>query len=367
MTMSNLRKIIGCLALVIALLPYQAFAQSRGYTGDPLPFLTDSQRSTFDAGFELFVKIWTQEEGLGPEFNARSCTSCHRVPLPGGSGTTQDTLVPHSASFRDVVGGTTVARFSLSDSGELSQRKLPTITTNRRTPALFGIGLLEAIPEWRIRGIADPNDGDGNGISGRVVELTEEIGRFGWKGNISSIHDFVAVAFATELGLTSSQLRTDDPLSNLEISDDQIRAIANYIRLLSQSPPEKFGYPSEKGQLLFGQLGCHECHTPSHKTESDIGVLHDRTIYPYTDLLVHDMGADLADGLTEADVGPREFRTPPLWGVASTGPPYLHDGRAKSLKEAVEMHGGEAESSARLFKQLDVSDQNELIRFLKSL
>src|SRR2546423_2454654 len=141
------------------------------YFGAPIQGLTARELQEFNAGFNLFVKLWTTQEGVGPHINARSCVVCHRVPVPGGSGTTRDTFVVRSPVAIDAAGGTVFPRFALHADGSLQRRPLPQPATFRRTPPLFGLGILEAVPIDVLLEYADPNDADGDGISGRLLRV----------------------------------------------------------------------------------------------------------------------------------------------------------------------------------------------------
>jgi CxxC motif-containing protein (DUF1111 family) len=275
--------------------------------------------------------------------------------------------VGHASDVRNFVGGTSLATLRWDERGKVVKRKVHSITSYRKTPPLFGLGLLEAIPEERIRKAADPNDTDCDGISGRVVELPKGIGRFGWKATQTSIDDFVAAAFVTELGLTSKRVLYDKMAMSSKVSERQIGQVADYIRFLSPPPPGKFGDFSKPGSEVFARIGCNKCHTAGHRTKSETRELDGMSVRAYTDLLVHDMGTNLADIPEANGIKASEFRTPPLWGVGSTGPPYLHDGRALSLVEAILAHGGEGASASREFKLLSNENKEELVRFLKSL
>lgn len=341
------------------------FGQEIIHTGDPVSNLSESELRRYAAGFDLFVKVWSPEDGLGPFFNARSCAACHQVPMPGGSGTTDDTFVLQSQDVVDAASGSSVARFEWSAHQIVERHDLPETVSRRKSPPLFGLGLLEAIPASQILANADPDDVNRDGISGRVVALESGIGRFGWKANRASVREFVAAAFLTEMGLTSNQVVDDKSKEDLTRRD--VEEVASYLRFLGAPPPGKSGAHSEIGEQAFMSVGCAKCHVPRFETISSVAALNGVTIRPYTDLLVHDMGEPLSELAFDTKVGRREFRTPPLWGLGSTGPPYLHDGRALSLADAILAHGGEAHASVVAFKQLQDEEQIELLRFVRSL
>jgi CxxC motif-containing protein (DUF1111 family) len=221
----------------------------------------------------------------------------------------------------------------------------------------------------------DPFDIDRDGISGRSPRIDGELGRFGWKGTVPSLDKFVAVALAVEMGLSSpgfpseSWITDDHPRQNSnrpEVGDTQVRSISQFIRLLG-APPDTAQSRSQgaiEGQKVFQSLRCDRCHRENLSCRIDGFTYEFRA---YTDLLVHDMGPELADGISEKGVAGAEFRTPPLWGLWSTGPPFLHDGRAKTLSEAIESHGGEGREAANAFKTLSDKRKGQVIEFMKSL
>lgn len=343
------------------------------YLGDPLPGLTPDQLREFDQGFKLFIKNWTVAEGIGPHLNARSCVACHRIPTPGGSGTGRETFVFHSQGVVDVAGGSVFPRFEIRSDERVRERRQPKPITVRRTQGLFGLGLLEAVPVSVLQEYADPEDANGDGISGRLVKVGQQYGRFGWKGNVATIEAFVEDAFAVEMGLSnrarSNQLEqrlSPENGSPFEVSPGQIRLVSQFIRFLG---PPRLAARSDFsiGEELFFRIGCNACHRPSLTTGPFPEPFGNQKLLAFTDLLLHDMGAELADGLEEKGVSGQEFRTAPLWGIASTGPPYLHDGRATTIYDAIIVHGGEAKASAVKFRLLSAEEQAALLKFINSL
>jgi CxxC motif-containing protein (DUF1111 family) len=261
----------------------------------------------------------------------------------------------------------------------------------RIAPGVFGTGLLQAIPEAAIRAAADPEDEDGNGISGRVQEVTAangetRLGRFGWKAGQTDLEHQTASALYFDMGLTTRRFpeencprpqgacRAAPNGGQPEVSDEQVALIANYVTLLAVPARRDAEDPAVlHGGRLFGQIGCAACHTPLHRT----GAAPDATranqvIHAYTDLLLHDMGAGLADGRGEYRASGREWRTAPLWGIGLAETVngngfYLHDGRARNLAEAILWHGGEAEAARQRFRTMPAADRAALLAFLRSL
>jgi CxxC motif-containing protein (DUF1111 family) len=267
------------------------------------------------------------------------------------------------------------------------------LVSPRVAPQLIGLGLLESIPAAAIEARADPDDRDRDGISGRanrVMSLRSgrlELGRFGWKANQPTIEQQVAKAFQQDLGITSTLL-PEEPLTagqapavkyvsggSPELDDHKLERIAFYCRVLAVPARRDLDQPAVlRGKVLFGTLGCASCHVPSQRAGDYPAVpgLSNARFRPYTDLLLHDMGPDLADGKRDGEAGAAEWRTPPLWGIGlfatvNGHTRYLHDGRARSLIEAVLWHNGEALPSRTAFERLPVADREALIAFLNTL
>jgi CxxC motif-containing protein (DUF1111 family) len=261
-------------------------------------------------------------------------------------------------------------------------------------PQLIGMGLLEAIPETAVLALADPNDADSDGISGRPRILIDPIGgqkrlgRFGWKAGQAKVIYQIAGALNTDMGVMTSiypepdcgSAQSDCGESGAELNDGDLSNLNKYISLLAIRARRNLNDPAAlAGEELFGQIGCADCHTPTFQTSpyTEMAEVRDQTIHPYTDLLLHDMGEGLASSLGEGNLeegnaSGAEWRTPPLWNIGLTadvneGEAYLHDGRARTLEEAILWHGGEGQAANDAYQALSESDQQALIAFLKSL
>ena len=256
---------------------------------------------------------------------------------------------------------------------------------------LVGMGLLELIPQEDILALADPTDINSDGISGRPNVVwnpqtqQNDLGRFGWKANVVELDQQVAQAFHGDLGITSSLLPIENCAPNqtacsetpsggtFEVSDEKLEDITTYMRLLAVPPPRTEGNPeAERGEELFRDFGCASCHTESHTTGvSDIPELSEQTIFPYTDMLLHDMGFDMGDDRPDFAATGNEWRTPPLWGLGlipvEGDRGLLHDGRARTLEEAILWHGGESIRSRNAFMAAELADRNAVLAFLESL
>ena len=389
-----------------------------------------------DAAFEAtFVTAPAPVRGgLGPVFNNTSCVACHagdgrgRPPAPGESMASM--LIRLSVPGRDEFGGpspvpgyggqlqqravygarpeaqvTIAYRDSLvrfADGAEASLRipdyaladgYLPmpegVLTSARVAPPVFGLGLLEAVEERAILAHADPEDKDGDGISGRanyawdVLAGRAALGRFGWKSNTPGLLQQCAAAYNNDMGITTPVFPRETCYGQSqgcaetapEVDSATLAAVTFYVRTLAV-PARRGGEDpaTRNGESLFRSLGCAACHLPDLGTaaEAPIRALAGQAIHPYTDLLLHDMGEGLSDGRPDFLATAREWRTPPLWGIGLTATvnshtQFLHDGRARDLTEAILWHGGEAEKSKEGFRALDGNGRKALLAFLNSL
>lgn len=372
----------------------------------------------------------TARDGLGPLFSANTCISCHphngagsvytadgtisrslvtRFSLKGRSdpkrGFVPDPVYGAQLSINGVRGipfegkptlvyetvmssypdGTRIElRRPLPGVKELNYGALHPDTTisNRLAPALVGMGLLNRIGDGEILSREDPDDRNRDGISGRANRVydpitgTTLIGRFTWKASAPSIRHQVASAFHNDMGLTTSLY----PMKNctsvqkecldaphgrdaLDVPDERLDAVSFYVSRL-RIPEPAIG--NAKGKKLFAQIGCAACHTPV------MAMPDGKTIAPYSDLLLHDMGEALSDGRREFDADEHEWRTQPLWRIGKRTTVlnqhnYLHDGRARTIEEAILWHGGEASAARESFKSLSRFDRRAVLQFLEGL
>ncbi len=251
------------------------------------------------------------------------------------------------------------------------------LTSFRQPPAVFGLGLLNAVTDATILAEEDPEDTDGDGISGHanrvwdVASASTVVGRFGAKANQSTLGQQIAGAFANDIGVTNTMF--PDPTGATEIGDVSIAAVATFLTTITVPAPAPATAASRAGRALFTSLGCAGCHAPTLITgAAAIPALANQTIHPYTDLLVHDMGAGLADGRPDFLATGTEWRTAPLWGlglvqVVAPDAGFLHDGRARTPEEAILWHGGEAAAARTAYAALARSDRDALLAFLASL
>lgn len=398
-------------------------------------------------GKALFERLWVSApsstkaaDGLGPLFNARACSSCHQgggraaVTLKEGDlppsaglalrvGAAKDgKLAPHpvlgqqvqtmavpgllsegrlrvtfESHIEQLADGTTVQlrrpRFAIAGRESLSELAW---LSPRLAPDLHGAGLLEQVPLSRLAALADPDDLDGDGISGAIVmgqygEQDIEPGRFGWKADEPDLTHQISAAFHFDLGL-ATPLRPElwgdctaaesacraapqgAPPRTVEVDGGVVMLVATYLRSLPAPAGSAATADAAHGNAIFAAIGCGACHTPEQPAQAAAG----EAIWfsPYSDLLVHDMGDGLADRASDGSVsivaGAREWRTAPLWGLGARaaepkGANLLHDGRARSILEAILWHGGEAYAAKQRAAELSASDRAALIAFLESL
>ena len=378
-------------ALVIAVV-WSAAACRRVEPGDPVRGLSAAERARFDSGRAVFDSTFTADVGLGPLFNASGCGECHEDPVTGANG---DEVERHAAVFHPeralkcdelaAQGGpvfqdsvTPALRAALG----IEREPLPpgvTAVAARSTPDVFGFGLLDAVPDSAILAYADPDDRDGDGISGRPNRFFDgRLGRFGRKALVPTLREFNDGAFQIEIGVTNPSVPVEgtvtgdslpagtDPAPEPELGARGLELTDAFVRLLAAPAPLRQSREARRGREVFAQTGCASCHVPSLRTgDSPIAALSQKEVAAYTDLLLHDMGPDLADicfGLAT----PSEFRTEPLMGLR-LATQFLHDGRAKTPAQAIEMHGGEGMRARDLFRALPAADRAALVLFLKTL
>jgi CxxC motif-containing protein (DUF1111 family) len=364
-------------------------------------------------GKQRFTEPWSQR---GPWSDAATCADCHfldgRGPAPDGPASAPVQLlrlgnasgggdprygrqlrrhghgVPAPGGF--VVEWEEVAGRYPSGEGFALRRPRPRLTvlahgalhestriSLRMPPAMVGLGLLEAVPEEALLALADPADEDGDGISGRAQRGRDPLtgrpalGRFGWKAGQPSLSSQAAAALAEDLGVVSPLAGAGDA----EITAEEVTALVRYLRGLGVPGRRDWAAPTvRRGQARFAEIGCARCHLPRLTTGVLPGwpELSGQAIRPYTDLLLHDLGAELDDRVTEGEASGREWRTAPLWGlgllpVVSGEPGLLHDGRARTAEEAILWHGGEAEPARERWKALPRVEREALLAFLGSL
>lgn len=362
----------------------------------PVAGLTGAQHARFIAGDVAFNdEVFTGATGLGPLFVSTSCGSCHAGDGRGHPFSTLTRFGQWDATGNQYLG---------QGGPQLQHRALPGHAPEQLPPGApfarllpppnTGLGFLEAVPDAALLALADPDDADGDGISGvpnwislatylqprpgAIVQDGKYIGRFGRKGAVYDLLQQTATAYNQDMGVTSVYEAVDTYTGEVigpEVQEHTVGDVVFYLRTLKAPVQRERGHPAViAGEQVFNAVGCAKCHVPElHTGPSPIGPLANTVVRPFTDLLLHDMGPGLDDGYTEGTAHSTEWRTPPLWGLglspASQGGGWflLHDGRATSIAQAIDLHGGEAQASRDAFHQLPASQREDLLRFLESL
>lgn len=431
-------RVVLVLAVALCLAAPASQAEELSFNGPnafrlPWEGLDTSELARFNYGRSLFHYHWDPlpsasggERSLGPLFNADSCEACHIRDgrgLPPGAADGLGGLVllleeEGRARFGQQVQDRAVDPLSPElavrtewiatpapgdPEGDASLRRPVFILSGRNdeivdlnvaprlAPPLIGLGLLADVPQAHLDVLADPDDRDGDGISGRVHPVRPGdggeplYGRFGWKAEIGSVAEQVAKAATLDMGLAVPEIGRPEGdctaaqteclaqagrllvPADFDMDENSFRLLAFYTANLAV-PPRRIADAERvrEGEQLFARIGCAACHVPEMPTGS--GAL----IAPYTDLLLHDMGPGLADSFAVGDVDAGEWRTPPLWGIGRTeevsgGAFFLHDGRARGLEEAILWHGGEAEETWFRYRNLSADERQALLSFLNSL
>jgi CxxC motif-containing protein (DUF1111 family) len=357
----------------------------------PLPNLTDAQLAAFNAGLKEFTEDEKPEDGLGPVFNGKSCAECHAVPSVGGSepnvGVARETRIGRvfNGKFDPLDGSVSVNK----GGGLLQQRAIDlpgchlkgevvppeaTIVSLRNTTPLFGAGLIEAIPEGTITN--QSNGGRPNYVFNPDTKALE-LGRFGWKAQVATLHQFAGDAYLNEMGITNPSFPNENspqgqPIpsgcsttAGLEDDGSGVAAFANFMRFLAPAPRLPTTPQVKSGEQLFGQVGCASCHVPTMMTgPNSVAALSNKPVNLFSDLLLHNVGT--GDGIEQGQANGNEFRTAPLWGL-SRRDRFMHDGKSKSIEDAILRHGVDAQNAVKGVAELSRSDYDALLSFLGSL
>lgn len=399
--------------------------RSREAFRQPAANLDAQGRAAFQAGRSPFDFVWMPPR-LGPLFNHVSCIGCHAGNGRGlseiGVGATSQALIRVSLADAtpDATGapvevpgygtqlqdhatvGLPEVRVTLTwietelsyGDGELVAMREPRIEVRtpmneplpsgirfsyRQSSPVIGLGLLEAIPDTTLLALADPDDADGDGISGRVNVVWDPerqasvVGRFGWKSNAPTLRVQVAGAFAGDIGMTNQVFLDPDPAAMRDLTDQQLAETVFFASTVGVPAAAPRDDEAMRGRTLFRELGCASCHVPTLDTgDHPLAVVAHQRIHPYTDLLLHDVGDRLTDARPDFLAEGVEWRTPPLWGIGLTqqilpGATFLHDGRARTLAEAILWHGGEAMAAREAFRMASRADRAALLAFLGTL
>lgn len=388
-------------AVVLACAQLSTEAAADGDVFDaPIDGLTTAEAAAFARGDAEFARRFAPATGLGPIFNNVSCASCHSGDGRGVLENSLHRIGTTGDDFLHSLGGPQIQDRAIAGA-EPEQLPAGVAVSTRLPPPVFGVGLIEAIPEAEILALADPDDRDGDGISGRPNWVNPasyaserepgggtgpRLGRFGRKAQISNLLQQVVEAYHQDIGITSDFLPVEnrnprsgvpieavDRVPDPEIPASTVLAVTHYIRSLAPPAPAPDDPLIAEGRTHFSAIGCARCHTPTFTTgASPVRALSNRTVHLYSDLLLHDMGDELADNRPDGSASGREWRTAPLWGLRlmrrflDGRALLLHDGRARSVDEAILMHGGEAQAARDAYAALTAAQRRALLAFVES-
>jgi CxxC motif-containing protein (DUF1111 family) len=394
---SRARIVLVVAGIVYALAFHVAAQRGAVSIGQPLDGLTPRLTDAFNAGARTFAKRYGVADGLGPVFNDESCADCHRTPVVGGAGNRTvtrfgrvvdgvfDPLVELGGSLVQArgIGAATTPFGSFTFDGE----RVPaaaTITARRRTTGLQGLGLVDAVSDDNWRAIARAEAAADPATAGRVAIVVnlatrlDAVGKFGWKAQVPTLHQFSGDALMNESGITNPDFPNENcpggdcslldfnPAPAMNDDGRDVDALTDFMRLLA--PPARGPITDDvaAGERVFAEIGCGSCHLQSIQTgPSDVAALSRVTFHPYSDFLLHDMGT-LGDGIAQGPAGGREVRTPPLWGLRFAGR-LLHDGSANGIEQAILRHDGQAAGARNRYSALDADRLALLLAFLRSL
>ncbi len=398
--------------------------RTRDAFSHPAANLSADQQATWQSGRSPFDFHWEIPQ-LGPLFNNDACVGCHGGNGRGESQIGNGALVSQALVRVSLVTGTPdvpggdipVPNFGLQlqdhatvglpeviiaqswiehsemyGDGEVVMLREPRIdihlpdgsflgndirTSYRQAPAVIGLGLLEAVPDDEILALADPDDANGDGISGRPNMVWDPerqatvVGRFGHKATVPTVREQVAGAFANDIGLSNRLFPEPDGMR--DVTDQQLDDTVFFTQTIAVPARGPSTAAAYRGRQLFDDMQCSSCHIPTLTTgDADIAELAHQTIHPYTDMLLHDVGDLLTDARRDFMAEGTEWRTPPLWGlgvvkIVDPNATFLHDGRARTFAEAILWHGGEAQAAREAFRMAPAGDREALIAFLETL
>ncbi len=368
--------------------------------GVPLRGLPPSLLARFEAGRAEFAKRQTLDDGLGPILNGSSCEECHDRGGVGGAGINRVTRIGTMTNgvFDPLVrlGGPTlqVRWLQIKDGSahEFRGEFLPpeaTIVAHRRTPSLFGLGLVDATPDATFVALAAEQAARDDGTAGRAAMVDnfaagmKTVGKFGWKAQMPTLFQFAGEAYLNEIGITNPFFPNENcrngncadqifnPRPGLNDGGEGTQALTDFMTFIGPPPRGKITEDVRAGEAVFQRIGCESCHVSTLQTgPNEIAVLDRVAYHPYSDFLLHDMGA-LGDGIHQDAANGKEMRTAPLWGLRFTSlfglTSFLHDGRAGTIEGAIEAHDGQGRAARDRFNALDETERAQLLAFLKSL
>ena len=394
--------LVVCLVLAGAVSRSLAGSPSRSELGKPIEGLSMDERRLFRDGKVAFGEAEDAASGLGPIFNNNSCVACHSVPAIGGSSPINETRaqrVDASGAHFEFEGGSLFQSDAISPGCQEVVPPGANAVARRQTTPLFGLGLVEAIPDGQIADYAAEQARANPLQAGRVNWVTDVasgrllVGRFGWKNQQATLLAFSGDAYINEMGITNFLFLTEsapngklgtlaacDKVPEPEDTENDTVAFANFMRLLAPPPGDescsrsnhhhkssrgrRFFSRSERGEQVFEKVGCAVCHHAGFTASSPIAAIDGESVDAYSDFLLHDVGT--GDGIVQGGAQANELRTAPLWGLSESAP-YLHDGSAPTLKEAIRRHANQGAAAQQAFRALSDADQQALVAFLSSL
>lgn len=389
-------RLVGPILVVLGCLALAPLGSGSADFGAPLPGLTAAETERFNAGKTEFLSVETIAEGVGPVFNDVSCANCHSVPAVGGGSARLETRfgrMKPNGEFDPMAefGGSLIQDHGIGLTGvgtcEYLEESVPaqaTVVAGRRTTPLFGLGLVEAVPDVVFRAIAALQRFDPDGCAGVVSVVTEiatgrqVVGKFGWKAQNPNLRQFAGDAYLNEMGITSPQFPNENcphgdcaslscnPAPDVNDDGEGVEEFTDFMRMLAPPPRGPIPVAAVLGELQFFKIGCANCHVSVLRTgPSAIAALNNVTFHPYSDFLLHDMGA-LGDGITQGKATGKLMRTAPLWGLRNITT-LLHDGRATTVEQAILAHDGQGRKARDRFTRMTSWEKGQLMAFLGSL
>jgi CxxC motif-containing protein (DUF1111 family) len=365
--------------------------------GQPLAGLSPELLARFFAGLDEFNKRQKLDDGLGPVMNGADCLQCHSLPASGGAGSLGSgvirfgTITDGRFDPLERLGGPLLQHRGLqvNDGAPLAfnGEKVPpeaTIVAGRRATTVLGLSLVDATPDTTFIALAAEQAARNDGTAGRVAMVDnlaagmKTVGKYGWKAETPTLHQFAGQAYLDEIGVTSPFFPNENcprgrcqdlqfnPRPGLNDNGEGTQRLADFMAMLAPPPRGPITPDVIAGEAVFNRIGCQACHVSTLETgPNPIEAFDEVTYHPYSDFLLHDMGA-LGDRIVQADARGVEMRTPPLWGLRFL-PFFLHDGRVRTIEEAILAHDGQARGARDRFNELGENDRAQLMAFLRSL
>ncbi len=389
---------------------------SRSELGRPLEGIGFQERKAFRDGKDAFAEVETDADGLGPIFNNTGCAVCHSSPAVGGASPINETRAQKLVGNQlfDLPGGSLFQSDATSSGCRENLPAEANVVGLRQTTPLFGLGLVEAIPDFEIEAYAFRQARFHPAEAGRINRVLDvasggqsRVGRFGWKDQQATLLSFSGDAYVNEMGVTSkffpnenapngdmTKLKACDKAADPEDKDDDVTLFTNFVRLLAPPPRDERlsrlevgsgfdghgdgerdrdhgsdrGFDRDigpaRGEKVFAAIGCGVCHYAGFVARSRIDAINGKRVGAYSDFLLHDIGT--ADGIAQGNARPNELRTTPLWGLQESAP-YLHDGSAATIQDAIKRHGNQAAASRKAFDGLSWHLQQSLVEFLEAI